>query len=168
MDRAPATEQLSLVVALFMEHETELARQVVMLRPPTDKQPALAAIVGACLIVDHVPQSDPRWNLVRSLIAETPATQRGVEYMAAKHLIGDADESSVAAAATTSADRTTAAFFIALGEAASGRYDDALTDLLVAGEGPGNYVTSSFAISQLYTWRAKLRPWESIVRERLL
>lgn len=64
--------------------------------------------------------------------------------------------------ATTPENRADAVYFLGARAIVEGDYDRALAYFLGAAEGPANYPPTSWAISQLYIWRAQQRSWQEL------
>jgi len=165
----PGNVSLDLLVNLYAERRLDLLTRITAARPPHTDLPEVAAILASSLTLEHVPRSDERWNVVRSLLTSAPvAESKKTVATSVRHLLGEVDEREVAQSVASATDRSEALYFLALRNAADGQYDKALGQFLAAGEGPANYATTSWAISQLYMWRAKQRTWSDIKKERLL
>jgi hypothetical protein len=102
------------------------------------------------------------------LLPETVAKEDRTILLSVRHLLHEVDAGQVAESATTPTNASEALFFLGVSAIGEGDFDRALNDFLAAGEGPAGYPTTSWAISRLYMWRAKQRPWREIVRERIL
>ncbi|MGZ5492356.1 MAG: hypothetical protein ACXW3E_02090 [Thermoanaerobaculia bacterium] len=167
--RFPGNVSLDLLVNLYAERRLDLLTRITAARPPHTDLPEVAAILASSLTLERVPRSDERWNVVRSLLTSAPvAESKKTVATSVRHLLGEADEREVAQSVASATDRSEALYFLALRNAADGQYDKALGQFLAAGEGPANYATTSWAISQLYMWRATQRTWSDIKKERLL
>ena len=164
---SPPADEMQLFGTLLSNDERDLIIGVAEARPPAGM--AAASILGAAMVMDRVPGADPRWNLVNAAMGPRPTSgdNRAI-YAAVQHAQGRATAEEVAAADDSRNGRTIAAYFLGISSAAEGRYDDALDELLVAGEGPAGYPPASFAISKLYIWRAKRLPWDELARQKIL
>lgn len=157
LERSTPQSQLHQMMALLMEQQTDLIVGMATVRPPAGQDLAQSAVVALALAARRTRLSDPRWNVVRSLLpdsSQVPGDQKAT-YFGVLHLLGEAEETAVIDAEATQTGRTIAAFFIGARAIADGRRDDAIRDLLVASEGPPEFVPTSWAISFLYILRAE-------------
>jgi tetratricopeptide (TPR) repeat protein len=171
LKHSPPGNDLGVIITLFTERHFDLIRHVVRAHPPAAENRTLAAsVIAAALALDRVPTSDARWKEMRQMLPAVapPRGSGATEYTAALYLLGQADTSALNASVSNAHDRCSAAFFTAVGELSRGDHDNALMDLLVAADGPGGYPPSSWAITQLYIWRATNRSWEVIKRLRIV
>lgn len=153
---------MDLLMSLLANGQLELIEWIIRARPPSAKPVHAAVILSATLALQRVPSSDDAWGAVRSFLDASSASDPPSLVVGVRHLLGEADAAEVAATATTPENRADALYSLGLRAVAEGDYDRALGYFLAAAEGPANYPPASWAISQLYIWRAKQRSWQDL------
>lgn len=161
--RFPLGAELDLLMSLLANGHLELLEGIIRTRPTVAKPLHAAGMLSAALALQRVPSSDGAWGTVRSLLDASPAASDLAAVEArVRHVLGEIDAVEVSRAAANAYDRADASYSLGLRAVAEGDYDLALGHFLAAAEGPANYPPSSWAISQLYIWRAKQRSWQDL------
>lgn len=153
---------LPLLISLLSNGRLELLEWIVRVRSPRAKPALAGSILAAALALQRVPLSDGAWGTVRSLMDASPAPDLPAIVTGVRHVLGEADAVELAATASTPETRAEALYYLGVRAVADGDYDRALGYFLAAAEGPANYPPASWAISQLYIWRAQQRSWQDL------
>jgi hypothetical protein len=156
------------LISLLNEQKYDLVAALVKAHPPAERTLSIASLVVIALSYERVPLTDPRWNIVRSVMPESAPADGKTLFEAVKYVMHESDVQKVQAAVVKATDRSEAPFFIAVRATADGDYDYALGQFLAAAEGPDGYPTTTMSTMRLGEWRARLRRWDDIKREHIL